>query len=423
MVGWCLEIWSFFSGAMGLDLVFEREVLAPTLAVEIDKDCCDTIRRNRPDVTLVPRSISELDADDLFGARGTEEDVFLMLGGPPCQSFSPGGNRAAVNDPRGNLIYEYLRKVAAVRPQFFVLENVANLVTAALRHRPISERPGKHWSLKAYANGGMSRFTDAEPLDDDEQAGSAIKQILQDVRELGYNVSFGVVDAADYGAAQHRLRFILLGSRDGPAPPLPRPTHGPHAGVPYRTVGDVIADLLDSPGPHSVYTEPVAKFFDAIPQGGNWRDLPKDLQPIALGPSFAAGGGKTGFFRRLSWDAPSPTITGKVNRKATALCHPLRTRPLSVLECARIQGFPDEWKLEGSMAALYQQIGNAVPVHLGMACANAIKQMSKLPDSTWKLHEDYDMQLAASLARLRASASNKASRRKPATLPLFDSVP
>ena len=79
-----------------------------------------------------------------------DDDVYLMVGGPPCQSFCPGGKRAALSDPRGNLIYTYLRLVDQVRPRHFLLENVANLVTAAIRHRPIAHRPGKKWNLSSY---------------------------------------------------------------------------------------------------------------------------------------------------------------------------------------------------------------------------------------------------------------------------------
>ena len=142
------EIWSFFSGAMGLDLGFEQVGLAPTLANEIDKNCCETIRANRPGLQLVDESIGNLTADRLRASRNFKGDVYMMVGGPPCQSFSSGGKRTSLSDPRGNLIYEYLRLIGEVKPRYFVLENVANLTTAALRHRPIADRPGQHWSLK-----------------------------------------------------------------------------------------------------------------------------------------------------------------------------------------------------------------------------------------------------------------------------------
>ncbi|MFM8497392.1 MAG: DNA cytosine methyltransferase, partial [Planctomycetia bacterium] len=114
------EVWSFFSGAMGLDLGLEMAGIKPTLALEIDPWCCKTIRRNRPSITLVEDSVTKMTGSSLRELRGFSGDVELMVGGPPCQSFSPGGKRAALNDPRGNLIYEYFRLISEVRPRYFV---------------------------------------------------------------------------------------------------------------------------------------------------------------------------------------------------------------------------------------------------------------------------------------------------------------
>ena len=137
------EVWSFFSGGMGLDLGLEAAGIQASLAVEMDATCCATIRHNRPDLDVWETDASVIDADALRVRRGNPDEVFLMVGGPPCQSFSSGGKRAALSDPRGNLIYTYLRLVESVRPKYFVLENVANIVTAAIRHRPIDQQPRK----------------------------------------------------------------------------------------------------------------------------------------------------------------------------------------------------------------------------------------------------------------------------------------
>lgn len=401
-----VEVWSFFSGAMGLDLGLEQAGIVPTLLNEIDPDCCNTIRLNRPDIHLIEGSISDLDERALRRVRRFDGDVELIVGGPPCQSFSPGGKRAALSDPRGNLIYEYLRLVGEVRPRYFVLENVANLTTAALRHRPISERPGKHWSLKTYDRSWRNGDGERAPLAEDELSGSAVRQILNDVRELGYFVTFGVVDAADHGAPQHRLRFVMIGARDFPPPTLPTATHG--VGLrPYHTVRDAIWRLRNRPGEGSQYTPEVGRFFELVPEGGNWRDLPVNLQKAALGGAYESGGGKTGFYRRLAWDRPAPTITGRANRKGSALCHPEATRPLSVKECAALQGFPPSWKFHGAMNSQYMQVGNAVPIALGNAIGSAILAHKAKSSVSWT--DDYDKQLETAIIRLRASARNKRS--------------
>lgn len=404
------EIWSFFSGAMGLDLGLEAAGLAATLAVEIDPTFCRTIRANRPELDLVEDDVAELTGAALRKRRKFDGEVFLMAGGPPCQPFSSGGKRAALNDPRGNLIYEYFRLISEVRPRYFVLENVANLTTAALRHRPIAERPGKHWSLKRYAEPSLNRNDgDARALQEDELSGSALRQIIKDATGLGYHISFGVVDAADYGAPQHRLRFVMLGSRDHPPAALPPATHG-IAGRPYATVRDAIFHLRDDPGPHSAYTDRVRRFFAMVPEGGNWRSLPPSEQRLALGNSYDSGGGKTGFFRRLTWDRPAPTITGRANRKGSALCHPEAVRPISVREAAALQGFPADWEFVGAMNAQYLQIGNAVPVPLGTAIGTTIANHDASKRRSAIRHPDFDTMMERAVARLRASARNRVAK-------------
>ena len=99
--------------------------------------------------------------------------------------------------------------------------------------------------------------------------------------------------------------------------------------------------------------------------GQNWRDIPPELQKEAMGGAYEAGGGKVGFYRRLSWDRPAPTVVTCPTMPATDLAHPEEDRPLSVQEYARIQTFPDDWIFEGNLTSRYKQIGNAVPVHFG----------------------------------------------------------
>lgn len=400
-------VWSLFSGAMGLDLGLEAEGFKASLAVEVEPIFCRTIKSNRPGTSVLQADVSSLDGAALREVAGQDE-IDLMVGGPPCQSFSPGGKRAALSDPRGNLIFEYLRIISEVRPRCFVLENVANLVTAAVRHRPIHERPGKSWNLSSYSNRQVPLFhaDDYPPLQEDELSGSAIKLILGTaIAEMGYSVSFGVLNSEAFGAPQRRYRFVMFGNRDGGAPPLPEPTHGPGL-APTKTVRDAIGDLATDASPGSRYTEAVRAVFELVPPGGTWRDLPPDVALAAMGErSYRAGGGKTGFFRRLGWDVPSPTITGKANRKGSALCHPGESRPLSVRECARLQGFPDEWRFSGSVHHQYLQVGNAVPVALGQAIGRALKAP---PPNEAPAHDEM---LETAIRVLRSSARNKTGRK------------
>ncbi len=109
-----------------------------------------------------------------------------------------------------------------------------------------------------------------------------------------------------------------------------------------------------------------------VPEGGNWKNLPENVVKEAMGGAYESGGGKVGFYRRLSYNQPAPTITTSPAQKATLLGHPRKDRPLSVRECARCQQFPDDWIFVGTTAAKYKQVGNAVPVGLGEAIGKAI---------------------------------------------------
>jgi DNA (cytosine-5)-methyltransferase 1 len=402
---------SLFSGAMGLDLGLERAGIDVSACVELDKYCCQTIRLNRPRVSLFEKSIGSLHGGEIVSECGLEPEATILVGGPPCQSFSSAGNRAGLSDSRGNLIFEYFRILKEVKPTAFIFENVGNLLTAALRHRPIALRPGKHWNLKRYSDSEFMAGTDGvASLSPDEQSGSAFKYLLREILPLDYTISFGILNSADFGSPQKRIRFIMLGTRGRPRCPLPSPTHGEYHGQPYATLRDAIFDLRDDPGAHSSYTKRIADCFRKIPAGGNWRNLNPRSQRAILGGSFGAGGGKTGFMRRLSWDKPAPTLTTKANRKGTALCHPDFIRPLSVREYARIQGFPDDWEFAGAMNQIYQQIGNAVPTALGFAVGMQLKRhLESTPKGSaiqkndeGRLLVDYEL----ALRKLRSYARN-----------------
>ena len=114
------------------------------------------------------------------------------------------------------------------------------------------------------------------------------------------------------------------------------------------------------------------RLLELVPEGGNWRSLPLSLIKSAMGGAYESGGGKVGFYRRLSYDQPSPTLVTSPVQKASMLCHPRQTRPLSVREYARIQQFDDSWIFKGTLSSIYKQIGNAVPIGLGKAIGQAL---------------------------------------------------
>ena len=345
---------SLFSGAMGLDLGLEAAGLDVRVSQDFDPWCVKTMQDN--DRTHIPGDIREILADDpgckrlLKTARLKRGQAFAVVGGPPCQAYSTAGKRQAMNDPRGSLFTQFAHVVREVKPRFFVMENVKGLVSASLKHRPLTDR-------------------DRTPTPE-ETPGSVFEIILETFDSLGYTVEWGVLDAVHYGVPQFRERLIVLGSRDNEAMFLPKPTHFPkHQEPAYRwhTLRETIGDLEDSPGACGTFSEERLKFLRQVPEGGNWRSLPKELQATAMGGAYESSGGKVGFYRRLNYDEPCPTLITSPVQKSTMLCHPKKNRPLSVREYARIQQFPDTWKINGSAQHAYRQIGNAVPVGLGRA--------------------------------------------------------
>jgi DNA (cytosine-5)-methyltransferase 1 len=188
-------------------------------------------------------------------------------------------------------------------------------------------------------------------------------------------ISFNLYNAANFGVPQQRERVIIIAVRGQRGVPHLTPTHSQIAsfGLPsWRTLRDAIGDLPGSPCDHLHFPPERLKYYRMLGEGQHWRHLPKHLHRMALGGSFEAGGGKTGFYRRLAWDAPSCTLVTSPCMPATDICHPDLLRPLSVQEYKRIQQFPDDWVVCGKITDQYRQIGNAVPVGLGEAVGRAI---------------------------------------------------
>ena len=361
-----IPVVSLFSGAMGLDLGLEAAGFEVVLAVECDAQAVETIKQNRPDLPVIHRRIETVTSEEILKAAGLKPGGnFVVCGGPSCQSFSTAGQRRSLADPRGSLFHHFVRIVRETRPKFFAMENVRGMLSAALKHRPLDQRgPGN------------------PPLEPDEELGSAFRVIVDDLKALGYYVTFDLLNSADYGTPQVRHRLIFLGSREGKGIAIPKPTHhmnGENGRAPWTTVRQVIGQLKEESHEGYSLRETEAKYLVHVPEGGNWKDLPEEMQREALGGAFVSWGGRSGFFRRLAWDKPSPALPTQPYFRATMLCHPEALRPLSIKEYARIQQFPDSWKFAGSVSSRYRQIGNAVPVGLGEAIGRAIK-------AAWNMH-------------------------------------
>lgn len=210
---------SLFSGAGGFDIAAEQAThtsgaaIHPFACVEIEKDRCDTLNGyfgNR--VKVFQQNIQGVVAEELLQACGiTREQVDIVYGGPPCQSFSQAGKQLGICDPRGNLIFEFIRIVEEVMPPFFVMENVSNLK-------------------------GIGK-------------GLLLQQILEKMALIGYSVQHRVLTATDYGSPQRRRRLIFVGTRKDVSvkAKLPKPRHGNTMSLfplkPVKTVGEAFEGL------------------------------------------------------------------------------------------------------------------------------------------------------------------------------------
>lgn len=316
-----------FAGAGGLALGLHKAGFEPKLLVEIDKDAANTLKKNKPKWNVLNEDIREINLSSL----GIYDQIDVISGGSPCQSFSYAGQRLGLEDTRGTLFYDFARFVLHFMPKAFLFENVKGII--------------KH----------------------DE--GRTLAIITKTFEDLGYVVEWRLLKATDYDVAQKRERIVMIGIRNdiyakNGAIEFPKPTGD------LLTLRDALKDVPKSVG--ATYPEKKKQVMDLVPPGGYWRDLPEEVAKDYMGVSYYSGGGRTGMARRISWDEPCLTLTTSPAQKQTERCHPDETRPFTTREYARIQSFPDKWEFIGSMNSVYRQIGNAVPVNMAKHIGNAI---------------------------------------------------
>lgn len=345
---------SLFSGAMGLDLGVEQAGFDIRVCVEMDKWAAQTIRKNT-DIPVIEKDINNVSTEEILSTAGlNKEDIRMVIGGPPCQAFSTAGKQRGLADFRGNVIIQYLRVVTEIRPEYFILENVRGLLSAKLNE--VSDDYSSYDNIK-------------------DIKGSVIHFLTEEFKKCGYSISYALLNAANYGVPEKRERVIIIGHL-GSRVPIPKPTHseqGTFGTKKWKTLKDAIYDLKDREDLRYIPLRPKSiQYLKMLKEGENWTNLPPEVAEEAMGKAYRLSGGKTGFLRRLTFDAPSPTLVTSPTMPATLLCHPTELRPLSIEEYARIQQFPDTWFFEGKIENIYKQIGNAVPVGLGYAAGRQV---------------------------------------------------
>ena len=353
-----LNCLSFFSGAMGLDIGLEDAGINVLLACEIDNPSRKTIAFNDPNVGLIG-DIRDYSYEEIleYSNLSKNEDVDIIVGGPPCQAFSTAGKRMGFQDERGNVFLKYIDLIAHFKPKYAVIENVRGLLSSTFSidlEDEITKQHKFNWN---------------------KTPSSSLFYIKKKLENIGYKVSFNLYNTANFGSPQIRERVVIICTKLDKAVPHLEPTHSSEKLFKlkkWKTFKEAVEGLNPNECDHINFSEKRLKYIEMLKPGENWRNLPLDIQPIAMGNSFLLGGGKTGFFRRLAWDKPSPTVVTHPAMPATELAHPTENRPLSVQEYKRIQEFPDEWIIKGKILEQYKQIGNAVPVGFGRAIGKAI---------------------------------------------------
>lgn len=332
-----------FCGPGGLSLGLARAGFSAIAAFDVDGPSAATYRRNLGD------HVFQLDAFEVIGERLRElsglrsADLDLFAGGPPCQGFSKQKRGAHLGDPRNALVLEFIRLVVELRPRAFVFENVPMM----------AQKRGRHL---------VSEF---------------------EARLADYRLTPHFYVAADYGVAQTRQRFVLVGlRRDEPgAFIVPRPTTPIGS---WLTVRDVIGDLPEPPLDYTDHpdwanhqrarvTQANIDRFSHVPPGGGWQDIPFERRLPCHQVVDTSRGGWPDVFGRLEWDGQCPTITGAFDSFTRGRYgHPEHNRPLTPREAARLQGFPDDFVFVGNRHNVRHQIGNAVPIPLSAAVGAAI---------------------------------------------------
>lgn len=379
----CIDI---FAGAGGLAEGFRQAGWRIISAADSDPHAADTFKLNFPEARFIRADIGQLAPAQLLAGSGLKPgQLDCLIGGPPCQSFSYNNHARSASNARARLFRQYLRIVESLRPKTLVMENVPGMLTIG--------------------------------------NGKIITAIKKKLAELGYEVGIRILFAEDYGVPQRRRRLFIIGTRlDWDESLFPRGTHGPSAkpllkSNPYAhrwlpqngrrpkrfvTVWDAIGDLPPvrngtglpiaryTRAPQTYYqrrvrnrqnrlynhvshrlSERMVRRIISVPEGGNWQDIPRKLLPSGM--KRARKSDHTTRYGRLKRSALCCTILTKCDPHWGSYIHPLQHRTITVREAARLQTFPDTFRLCDLISKQYEQIGNAVPPAMAKPIAKAIR--------------------------------------------------
>ena len=353
-----VQAFDFFSGLGIMSYGLIKEGLSVSMGMEID-----------PERTRLYRSNLEVSAREIDLSIATKRSIRsiidseklkpeLVVGCPPCQSFSSLHRTRGIpteQDSRTALVSKYGKLAAGVNPRIIIFENVRGVLS-----------------------GNNKTYFD---------------KYLKYLGRKGYQTVWDVLDSADYGVPQHRMRVVAISVRNDlkVKPTLPVPTHsrdGSEGTKRWVWVKDVIGNLRSLESGESdptdplhaapFHTESTLKIIRAIPKdGGSRKSLPDNLV-LPCHKRLGNGKGAESVYGRMKWDEPGPTITGGAIRPSSGrFIHPDQDRGITLREMARLQTIPDVFTFEGSKEAIAEMIGDAVPLELAKAIARQVKFLLK----------------------------------------------
>lgn len=343
------KVIDLFAGVGGLSLGFEKNGFDVILANEYDASIAASYEKNHRDTKMIIGDITSLDLEEIFKPYKGKIDV--VIGGPPCQGFSQKGKRKTIHDERNFLFKYYVKVVELIKPKYFVMENVPNLLTA--------------------------------------ESGYFREEIKELFNSMGYYLKMGVLNASDFGVPQNRRRAVIIGKQNSYAPHLPIPKEM------RVTIWDAISDLayLKSGegtekqeyriAPETEYQKQLRGSCSILHNHVATRHSLLALERLSLIPpnsgrevlpeEHLTKSIYSGTWTRMRKEEISVTITTRFDTPSSGkFTHPFLDRAITVREAARIQSFPDDFVFIGNKGSQMKQVGNAVPPLLAGAIAQVI---------------------------------------------------
>lgn len=391
-----LEFISLFAGAGGLDLGLEQAGWGCLFGVDNERDAVETLQTNQgadfgKNALFECADVRTLTGVDILQRIGRRKgEVPLMAGGPPCQSWSSAGKQKGFEDPRGQLFEDFVRLADECGCRMIIFENVRGMLTAK----------------------GPTG-----------QPGEALRIIREQLWNHGYRSEIAMLNAADYGIPQRRVRLIIVGYRNVAKPVFPAPSHEkPNADrlpllAPWKTLGEVLADV--APLDESEIIRPSGKMAERLVglkpgQGAKSAGKKETTRP----------GGHWGYLQGgfvADPSLPARTVTAS-SQQDWIMLEDGSHRRLCPRECAAIQTFPSDWVFAGKPASQYKQIGNAVPPGLAQVLGGVLIEMltGEVDRSRFAFSLPSHLESAITYTK-KENLRNGASRRNAVKMPINES--